>query len=343
MSASGSNTQILANKYSPTGAPSLDIFKTVTVPAPTKDSLKENQVLIRSLYLSIDPYQRNRLTGATDYFASQYELNKPIHNPGSAIVEASTSPDFAVGEIVDVPDINWENLSVIDATALRKVPSGTSARDLVTIFSLPSFTAYVGLTEIGKPKAGETILVSSASGAVGQIVVQIAKARGLRVIGVAGSDDKVEHVKSLGADAAFNYKKCGDYVEAIKKVAPEGIDIYYDSVGGEMLDAALATINDGARIVICGMISQYNKASGEVYGLKNSMKILDRYATVQGFLVGRYYGTATETAFISEVGKLYREGKIQYRVDETVGLENAPQAILNLFEGKNHGKSFVKI
>ncbi|KAJ1957276.1 hypothetical protein EC988_000915 [Linderina pennispora] len=339
-------TRVLANRYSPGGAPSLDIFKVVSVPAPTKDSLKENQVLVRSLYLSVDPYQRGRLSGATDSFVPCYELSKPITTDGVAIVEASTSADISEGDIVSSRIAPWETKSVVDAAALRKLPTGTTdnARDFITVFGMPSFTAFVGLTTVGKPKAGETILVSSASGAVGQTVVQLAKARGLRVVGVAGSDDKVELVKSIGADAAFNYKTCGAFTEAIKQAAPEGIDIYFDNVGGEFLDATLVNINFGARIVSCGMISQYNvKSADEVYGLKNTFNILTKAAIFQGVRVSKYYGTPTEDEFMAEVGKLYKEGKLQYRIDETTGLENAPQAVLNLYDGKNFGKSVIKV
>ncbi|ORX71245.1 NADP-dependent alkenal double bond reductase P2-like protein [Linderina pennispora] len=346
MSSSDLITRVLANKYSPNGAPSLDNFKVVSAPAPTKDSLKENQVLVRNLYLSVDPYQRGRLSGATNSFVPRYELNEPIYNFGVAVVEAATSTGIAEGDIVAVPNASWETKSVVNAGTLRKLPTGTmdNARDFVTVFGMPSFTAFVGLTTIGKPKAGETILVSSASGAVGQIVVQLAKARGLRVVGVAGSDDKVELVKSIGADAAFNYKTCGTFTEAIKQAAPEGIDIYFDNVGGEFLDATLANINTGARIVSCGMISQYNvKSADEAYGLKNTFNIVTKTATFQGILVGKYYGSPTEDEFMAEVGKLYKEGKLRYRIDETTGLENAPQAVLNLFDGKSFGKSVVKV
>ncbi|ORX71203.1 putative oxidoreductase [Linderina pennispora] len=346
MTSARSITRVLANKYSPSGAPSLDNFKVMSAPAPTKDSLKENQVLVRSLYLSVDPYQRGRLIGTTNSYVPRYELNKPISNHGVAVVEASASADVAEGDIVYIRGAPWETKSVVDVAAVRKLPTGTidNARDFVTVFGMPSFTAFVGLTTIGKPKAGETILVSSASGAVGQIVVQLAKARGLRVVGVAGSEDKIELVKSIGADTAFNYKTSDNFVASIKQAAPEGIDIYFDNVGGEFLDAALANINTGARIVSCGMISQYNaKSADEAYGLKNTFNILTKTATFQGILVGKYYGTPTEDEFMAEVGKLYKEGKLQYRIDETTGLENAPQAILNLFDGKNFGKSVVKV
>ncbi|ORX71225.1 YfmJ protein [Linderina pennispora] len=346
MTSENSITRVLANKYSPSGAPSLDNFKVVSAPAPTKDSLKENQVLVRNLYLSVDPYQRGRLTGATNSYVPRYELNEPISNFGVAVVEASTSTDIVEGDIVYIKVAPWETKSVADAAAVRRLPHSTidNARDFITVFGMASFTAFVGLTTIGKPKAGETILVSSASGAVGQIVVQLAKARGLRVVGVAGSDDKVELVKSIGADAAFNYKTCGTFTEAIKQAAPEGIDIYFDNVGGKFLDAALANINFGARIVSCGMISQYNvKSADEAYGLKNTFNILIKAAIFQGLFLPKYAGTQVESDFVTEVGKLYKEGKLRYRIDETTGLENAPQAVLNLFDGKSFGKSVVKV
>ncbi|KAJ2658331.1 hypothetical protein IWW48_004097 [Coemansia sp. RSA 1200] len=189
---------------------------------------------------------------------------------------------------------------------------------------------------IGKPKAGETMLVSSASGAVGQMAVQLAKVRGLKVVAVAGSDDKVEYVKSLGADVAFNYNICGNHTETIKKAAPEGIDIYFENVGGPFLGAVLANINPHGRIIVCGTITQHN------ISVKNFTAILTQKVTVRGFIIFDYYNTQEQTDFFNEMSRLYKEGKIQYKVDVTEGLDNAPRALLNLYEGKNFGKTLLK-
>ncbi|KAI8321814.1 NAD(P)-binding protein [Martensiomyces pterosporus] len=338
-------TRVLLNNYVQGGHAKLSDFKVETAPAPSKDSLTGNQVLIRPLYYSVDPYQRGRLSGVKDSYVSSYVKDEPISNFVVASVVASAASDFKEGETVLVNDGNWESEYVADAKDLIKAPlqEGITPRDYVGVLSMPSFTAYVGTVVYGKPKAGETILISSASGAVGQVAVQLAKARGLRVIGVAGSDDKVEYVKSLGADEAFNYKTSGDYVQAIKKVAPEGIDIYFDNVGGEFLDAALANINNHARVIFCGAISQYNVSSyDQMYGVKNIINILLKKASVQGFVILEHYNTKNQADFVNEVSALYRQGKIQYKLTEAVGIENGPQAILDLFDGKNFGKSIVK-
>ncbi|KAI8322583.1 NAD(P)-binding protein [Martensiomyces pterosporus] len=338
-------TRVLLNSYVQGGHAKLSDFKVVTAPAPSRDSLTGSQVLIRPLYYSVDPFQRGRLSGVKMSYIGSYVKDEPISNFTVASVVASAASDFKEGDTVFVRDGKWESEYVADAKDLVKAPlqDGITPRDYVGVLSMPSFTAYVGTVVLGKPKAGETILVSSAAGAVGQIVVQLAKARGLRVIGAAGSDDKVEYVKSLGADEAFNYKTSGDFVQAIKKVAPEGIDIYFDNVGGEFLDAALANISIHARVISCGAISQYNVSSHEdMYPIKNILSILLKKATIQGFSVSEYGNTKIRADFIDEVSTLYKQGKIQYRITEVVGIENGPQAILDLFEGKNFGKSIIK-
>ncbi|KAJ2090905.1 hypothetical protein IW138_002308 [Coemansia sp. RSA 986] len=320
-------------------------FNVEKLPAPTKDQLKDNQVLIRPLYYSVDPYQRGRISGVKGSYVESYHVGKTITNFLVGKVVVSTSKDFNEGEVVTHNNGRWESEYIVDAKELSKAPlqSGADPRDFVGVLSMPSYTAYYGTVVLGKPKPGETILVSSASGAVGQMVVQLAKARGLTVVAVAGSDDKVDYVKSLGADVAFNYKTCGDYSTAIKKAAPHGIDIYFDNVGGSFLDGALANINPYARIIVCGAITQYNLSSpDQVYGVKNFTNILIKKATVKGFIILDHYNTQEHADFFKEVSKLYKEGKIQYRIDETEGLENAPLALINLYEGKNFGKSVIK-
>ncbi|KAJ2729540.1 hypothetical protein IW152_005588 [Coemansia sp. BCRC 34962] len=343
--SSSTITRVLLNNYVPSGNAKISDFQIVQAPVPTSEQLKENEVILRPLYFSVDPYQRNRLSGAKESYIPMYERGQPISNFLVATVVASTTGEFREGDLVLDSNGKWETEYITGAGAIKKAPvyPGIDPRDYVGVLSMPSFTAYVGVTAVAEPKAGETILVSSASGAVGQMVVQLAKARGLRVVGVAGSDDKIEYLKSIGADTAFNYKTCGDLEEAVKRAAPEGIDIYFDGVGGELLDAALANINVFARIVVCGAITQYNLSSVEErYGVKNTLNILVKSARMQGFTIGRYFGTKIQDEFVEQVSKLYHEGKIKYRVTETVGLENGAQAILNLFEGKNFGKSVIK-
>ncbi|KAJ2802273.1 hypothetical protein H4S07_004734, partial [Coemansia furcata] len=232
--SSSTITRVLLDNYVLGGNAKISDFKTVQAPAPTKDQLGENEVILRPLYYSVDPYQRGRLSGIKGSYIESYEKGQPISNFLVATIVASTSADFQEGDLVLHNDGKWETEYITKASAISKAPAqqGIDPKDYVGVLSMPSFTAYVGATILAEPKAGETILVSSASGAVGQMVVQLSKVRGLRVVGVAGSDDKVEYLKSIGADAAFNYKTCGDFDAAIKQAAPEGIDIYFDNVGG---------------------------------------------------------------------------------------------------------------
>ncbi|KAJ2602920.1 hypothetical protein GGF40_000408 [Coemansia sp. RSA 1286] len=340
-----SNTSIKLVRNIPSGSPTLKDFKVESIDAPAKSSLKPNQVLIRTLYLSCDPYFRGRLTGTRDSYVASFEPGKPIEGLGVGVVEASTSPKFSDGDLVTGGAFLWETRFVSDDSALTKVPANTgiSPANYLGVLGMPSFTAYVGLVSLCSPKAGETVLVSAASGAVGQMVVQLAKARGLRVVGAAGSDDKVEFIKGLGADAAFNYKTCGDLQSAIKKAAPGGIDIYFDNVGGEFLDVALKNMRPFGRIAACGMISQYNTTPETAYQLKNIVNIVPKKVSIFGYIVTDYYAKPDYKNFIDEVSAKLQEGKVSYKLDEVVGLENAPQALLDLFEGKNFGKRVVKV
>ncbi|KAJ2823005.1 hypothetical protein IWW50_003967, partial [Coemansia erecta] len=309
------------------------------------DQLKDDQVIVRPLYYSVDPYQRGRLSGVEGSYVASYTKGEPITNFVVGRVVASTSSSFNENDLVLDNDGKWQSEYITDAKNVHHAPEkpGIDVHDYVGVLSMPSYTAHYGLNVIGKPKAGETILVSSASGAVGQMVVQLAKAAGLRVAAFAGSDEKVELVKELGADVVFNYNTCGDFAKTIKELIPEGIDIYYDNVGGPYLDAVLGHVNDHARVIICGAITQYNLSSpDEVYAFKNIIAILVRKVRMEGFIILDLYDDPHYAKFVDEVSLLYREGKIKYKTCEAEGLENAPQKLLDLFSGKNVGKSIVK-
>ncbi|KAJ2377683.1 hypothetical protein H4S02_007580, partial [Coemansia sp. RSA 2611] len=327
------------------GAPTLADFKIESTSVPTKESLQNDQILVRTLYLSVDPYMRGRLSGAQDSYVESFVAGKTLFGLGVGVIEASTSPDYKEGDIITGDTLKWECKFIANARGFTKIPasSGISPANYLGILGMPSFTAYVGVVSLAKAKAGETILISAASGAVGQVAIQLAKARGLCVIGAAGSDDKVEFVKSLGADAAFNYKTCGDLTSAIKKAAPNGVDIYFDNVGGEFLDAALANMNSFGRIAECGMISQYNATEETAYRVKNLIRVVPKRLSILGFIVSDYYAKPDYANFITEVSTMLKEGKIQYKLHEIVGLENGPQGLLDLFEGKNFGKLVVKV
>ncbi|KAJ2150084.1 hypothetical protein IWW43_004196 [Coemansia sp. RSA 1935] len=338
-------TSVSLKNYVTSGSAQLSDFAIEKIAAPTKNQLKPEQVLLRPLYFSVDPYQRGRLSGVKDSYVASYKKGEPITNFLVARVIASTSLSFKENDLVLDNDGKWQSEYITYAKDIHHAAEkpGIDVRDHVGVLSMPSYTAYYGLMVIGTPKKGETILVSSASGAVGQMVVQLAKAIGLHVVAFAGSDEKVEHVKKLGADIAFNYKTCGDFGQTIRKLIPKKIDIYYDNVGGPYLDAVLAHVNNNARIVVCGAITQYNLAcNDDAYAIKNITAVLVNKLRMEGFIILDLYDSPHYTEFVDHVSKLYHEGKIEYRVSEVEGLENAPQAILDLFAGKNFGKSVVK-
>ncbi|KAJ2495379.1 hypothetical protein IWW47_004098 [Coemansia sp. RSA 2052] len=339
------NTSVTLLRNVSSGAPTLADFQVISTSVPTKASLQNDQILVRTLYLSCDPYMRGRLSASQDSYVDAFVPGKALEGLGVGVIEASTSADYKEGDVVTGGAFKWESRFVAGTQGFTKIPAtgGVSPANYLGVLGMPSFTAYVGVVTLCSPKAGETILISAAAGAVGQMAVQLAKARGLYVVGVAGSDDKIEFIKSLGADAVFNYKTCGDYSAAIKKAAPNGIDIYFDNVGGELLDAALLNMNNFGRIAECGMISQYNATSDTLYSLKNLIRIIPKRVSIFGFIVSDYYAKPDYADFIGEVSAMLKAGKLTYKLDEVVGLENGPEALLDLFEGKNFGKRVIKV
>ncbi|KAL1917036.1 uncharacterized protein VTP21DRAFT_5234 [Calcarisporiella thermophila] len=309
--------------------------------------LEEGDFVIKNLCLSVDPYVCIRMR-KSDEWSGTFEKGKPLQNFGVSMTVKSNHPDFRVGDIVR-GFIQWEEYCVIKQAYVESLRFQVIHPKLVSEFPLgyftgvlgmPGMSAYIGLIHIGRPKAGETCYVSSAAGAVGQLVGQIAKVKGLRVVGSAGDDTKVEFlVNELGFDVAFNYKKV-DHNTALSEFCPEGIDIYFDNVGGSTLDSTLCHMNNFGRVVACGMISQYN--TDEHYGIKNWMKIIRQRLHVEGYLfedlVPRY-----EAEFTKNISRWLREGKVRYRFHEVKGIENAPQALRDLFDGKSFGKAIVNI
>ncbi|ORX68383.1 alcohol dehydrogenase zinc-binding domain-containing protein [Linderina pennispora] len=325
-------TRVILNNYVPDGTPNPSDFRIETVPAPTADMLRDSELLVRPLYLSCDPYMRNRINGRDGYYIDGLKAAAPIAGLGLGVVEASTSSGFAPGDFVTGGFFDWAQKAIVPAAGFSKVSETdrVSLVDYVGVLGMPSFAAYVGLVTLGKPKKGETLLVSSAAGAVGQMVVQLAKIRGLRVVGVAGSDKKVEFVKSLGADAAFNYKTCGNFEQAIRQAAPEGVDIYFDNVGGEFLDAALMNMRPYGRVAACGQASQYNVTANETYRMDNFLQVINRKLNVTGYVITDHYPTPSFAEFLAEV-------------DEVIGLENGPTALIDVFVGNNFGKRIIRV
>lgn len=324
----------LANR--PEGMPTNDDFAFVekTVPA-----LQDEDILLKTLYLSVDPYMRGRMQDAKSYIAP-FQLNKPINGGIVAEVVDSKSLEFKKGDIV-YGHLNWAEYIVTKAKGLQKVdPSVAPITTRLGVLGLTGLTAYFGLLDIGKPQAGETVVVSGAAGAVGSVVGQIAKLKGAKVVGIAGSDEKIDYlINELGFDAAVNYKK-DNFVEDLKNALPDGVDVYFDNVGGEVSDVVMRYLNRNARIPLCGAISSYN-AEGKDLGPRMQSKLIKTSSMMQGFTLGNYAADFEKGA--AELGQWLQAGKLKYEETIVEGFENTPQAFLGLFQGTNVGKQLVKV
>src|SRR5262249_13599998 len=296
------------------------------------------QFLSHTIYLSLDPYMRGRMSARASY-AKPAELGQVMVGGTVSQVIKSNHSAFVEGELV-LGSNGWQEFAVSDGKGVRKIDAHQGPISyFLGILGMPGMTAYVALFDIGRPMPGETVVVSAASGAVGCVVGQIAKIKGCRAVGIAGSDEKCAYVvNELGFDACIN-RRTEDLEKALATACPNGIDIYFDNVAGPVLKAVLRHINLGARIPLVGLISQYN-APQPPPG-PNLMPLLIRRALIQGFLVGDH--EHRRDAFLHDVSGWLREGKLKYKEDIVPGLEKAPKAFLGLFQGKNHGKLVVQV
>eukprot|EP00798_Chlamydomonas_sp_ICE-L_P021424 gene21424-28388_t len=315
---------------------------------PLPEVAPEDGVLVDLIYVSVDPYMRGRFRPGAGYFVSGFELNEPITSGGVGRVVDSKSSDFSKGDLV-VGFLPWEERATLSGPFLKmlnKIPSGSAGTLPVSVFLGPlgmvGLTAYGSLKKIAQPKAGETAFVSGAAGAVGCIVGQLLKnVYGCRIIGSAGTDDKVAHMKRCGFDEGWNYRTMSTQ-DALAKYAPEGLDIYYDNVGGETLEAALDHMNNFGRIVACGSISQYDTAPEEHYGLKNLFLIVTKRLLMQGFICFDF-DQEMKDSFMKDMSQYVSEKKVT--VEEHLfekGLENAGNAFCLLMKGANTGKALVQ-
>jgi len=330
------NKTILLEKR-PIGKPQLSDFKFVSNEV---EEITDGEILLKTTYVSVDPYLRGRMNDAKSY-VPPFELNKPITSGIVAEVIDSKNAAFKKGDFV-VGMLAWKEIQKSNGEGLLKVDASKAPLSAyLGVLGMTGLTAYLGLTEIGKPKKGETLVVSGAAGAVGSVVGQIGKILGCRVIGIAGTEEKVAMLKSnFGFDEAINYKTTKNMAAAIKEAAPNGVDVYFDNVGGPISDAVLFNINQFARMIICGAISIYNNTelpksvSVQPFLIKNS-------ALMQGFIVSNY-----TRKFPEAMGKLSQwlsEGKLTYTETIVAGFDNIPQAFIDLFAGKNKGKMIIKI
>jgi NADPH:quinone reductase len=320
----------------PTGLPSLSNFQLISRPIP---SPKEGEALVQTLYLSVDPYMRSRMNDRPSYI-EPFQLNHPLTGGVVGKVLQSNTSTFQPGDYV-LGFSDWADYFVASAKELEKIdlPEKLLSASL-GILGMPGMTAYFGLLDVGKPQAGETLVVTAAAGAVGSIVGQIGKIKGCYVVGIAGNDEKIRYLtQELHFDVAINYKR-PDFLEKLAEATSKGVDIYFDNVGGVITDAIIARINDHARIVICGQISMYNLEKEDI-GLRPFPRLLVKNALAKGFMVYEYGGRFPEGR--SQIAKWLQEGVLKYHESIVQGLENAPRAFLGLFSGENRGKQLVKI
>jgi NADPH-dependent curcumin reductase CurA len=319
----------------PKGMPSPDDFKLHVAQIP---QLKDGEVLVQSLYLSVDPYMRGRMGGRPSSHPP-FPLNQPANGDGTGKVIASKHSDFQPGDMV-CGYLEWADFSAISGASLLKFDL-VSPTTMLSVLGMPAMTAYFGLLDIGKPQAQETVVISGAAGAVGVIVGQIAKIKGCNVIGIAGSDAKVEYlVRDLGFDAAINYKSA-DWMGQLEIACSQGIDIYFDNVGGNISDEIMKRINRHARIVLCGQISSYNLEQPDI-GPRNFRHLIVKSAMARGFLVLPDYKERFPEGR-QQLQEWLKQGKIKPCETIMQGLENMPKAFLSLFSGANFGKQLVKV
>ncbi|MRH41391.1 zinc-binding dehydrogenase [Aquibacillus halophilus] len=330
------NKQIILAER-PKGLPDSETFKFVD--SNVKEP-EENQVLVRTLYVSVDPYMRGRMIDAKSYI-EPFQLNGVIEGGSIGEVIESKSDKFQQGDII-IGNFGWQEYYCANEKEIRKIdPSLAPITTHLGILGMTGLTAYFGLLDIGQPKEGDTVVISGAAGAVGSVVGQIARIKGARVVGIAGSEDKIEFLKQeLNFDEAINYRTTNNIKIELANACPNGVDVYFDNVGGEISDAVFTQLNRHARITVCGSISSYNLKEIDI-GPRVQTTLIKKSALMKGFTVGDYSTRFTEGA--TQLGKWLQEGKLTYRETIEEGFENIPNAFLDLFKGNNIGKQLVKV
>jgi NADPH-dependent curcumin reductase CurA len=321
----------------PQGVPDEDAFDLVEYEL---DDPGAGEALVRTLYLSVDPYMRDRMRAGESY-AEPWGVGDPLRGGAVCEVVAESGTDREVGDVV-VANGTWADHAVLTGSELTPVDTGEApVSTALGVLGMPGRTAYFGTQAVAEPKAGETFVVTGAAGAVGSTAGQVAKLDGARVVGFAGSPEKVDFVEDeLGFDACIDYRETDDYRAALDEAAPDGVDAYFDNVGGEITDAVFQRLNVDASVAVCGQIALYNAESVPT-GPRKLPGLVETRATVEGFLVSDFaqrFGEATR-----QLAEWVQSGELEYRETVTEGLENAPEAFLGLFEGENVGKQLVKV
>ncbi len=334
------NRRIILNSR-PVGAPTTDNFRLVETAKPVPSA---GQVLLRTLYLSLDPYMRGRMSDAPSY-APPVAIGEVMLGGTVSRVETSLHPDYRPGDLV-LSYSGWQDYALSDGTGLNKLETLAEHPSLALgILGMPGFTAYMGLLDIGQPKAGETVVVAAASGAVGSVVGQIAKLKGCRVVGIAGGAEKCRFVtEKLGFDVCID-RRSADFPRQLAEACPEGIDVYFENVGGAVFNAVMPLLNVSARVPVCGVIAHYNDTElppgPDRLGLLARTLLIKRIK-MQGFIIFDDYAHR-HGEFFSQMSAWLNQGKIIFREDIVDGLENAPQAFIGLLEGKNFGKLVIRV
>src|ERR1700742_4053652 len=328
---------ILASR--PVGEPKASDFRIEEFAAPTPG---DGQVLLRTIWLSLDPYMRGRMSDGPSY-ATPVPVGGVMEGGTVSEVMASNNPGFAKGDVV-LSRAGWQTHALSDGTGLRKIdPAIAPISTAIGVLGMPGMTAYTGLLDIGKPQAGETVVVAAASGAVGSAVGQIAKIKGARAVGIAGGKDKCEHVKKeLGFDECLDHRD-PDLAAKLKDACPKGIDVYFENVGGAVLDAVFPQLNAFARMPVCGLIAHYNDTEAKAPKWAASMmrSVLTKRLTIRGFIVSDF--AARHGDFLRDLSAWVREGKVKYKEFVTEGLDSAPDAFMGLLKGANFGKQLVRV
>jgi NADPH-dependent curcumin reductase CurA len=318
----------------PNGFPADSDFDVADTPIPEPG---DGEVLVRNVYMSVDPYMRSRMNDTKSYIPS-FQVGKPLQGGAVGQVLASNSDALAPGDWVNSMH-GWREYYTADGGALMKIDPGLApVSKALGVLGLTGWTAYVGLLDLGQPKEGETVFVSAACGAVGSIVGQIAKIKGCRAVGSAGSPEKIAWAKEIGFDDAFNYKEESP-ADALDRLCPEGIDVYFENVGGDHLAAALPRMNTFGRVALCGMISQYNDT--EMRPGPSLVPALANRLTIRGFIISDHFDRMPD--FLRDMSTWIREGKIKDEETVVDGIENAPRAFMGLLRGENRGKMLVKV
>jgi NADPH-dependent curcumin reductase CurA len=321
----------------PVGYPKETDFRLVESPVPEPGT---GEFLVRVIYLSLDPYMRGRMSEARSY-VPPVTLGDVMEGGTVGEVVRSNHPGYAVGDIVE-GRLGWQEYAVSAGKGVRKLdPTVAPISTALGVLGMPGLTAYFGLLEVGQPKPGETVVVSAASGAVGGLVGQIAKLKGCRAVGLAGSDAKVDYItRELGFDAGINYRMAPDLDAALHAACPGGIDVYFDNVGGRITEAVSRHVNAFARFAICGLISQYNLTEPEL-APRNERFVLVNRVRIQGFIVFDF--AARYRDGLAQLTEWVRQGQLKYREHFVDGLERAPAALIGLLQGKNFGKMVVRV